>query len=76
MTYGSRITQRFPPDIKPRRPGVYIASVNDTIEDQFQRWDGKTWYRGSMNSQKAALQTEPDPQSHLVYWRGLNGEPK
>ena len=70
-----KLTEWFPPEVKPVRVGVY--EVDHPPGRWFRKWDGKTWLCGSKAPQRAAKNTlQLDHPSDRRSWRGLAEEPK
>lgn len=71
-----KLTPWFPPEVKPVREGVYIATV--VREETFYRyWDGRLWLTGD-NTVKGAYREagEGIPTWHQsIHWRGLAKAP-
>jgi len=75
------LTEWFPPEVKPIRPGIYLVKKFAHVDWLYWRyWDGDFWRTGivyecsapdtrfSKGLSKASIQD--------VQWRGLNKEPQ
>jgi hypothetical protein len=71
------LTPWFPPDSKPVRPGIYIATV--VREETFYRlWDGEAWMCGGDSVREAAREGREGTATYRqnLHWRGLAEQPK
>jgi hypothetical protein len=72
-----KLTPWFPPNMKPVRPGLYIASIGRRNRF-YRRWTGKRWLYGSYSQEDAAtMPARPWPEKdYPLHWRGLASDPK
>ena len=63
-----KISEWYPPDIKPVRRGVYITRKNNHIF--FQCWTGTYWNVRLCDIDKA-YKTKQRSQHQDVYWKGI-----
>jgi len=63
-----KLTEWYPPDVKPVRRGVYITRKNDNI--YFQYWTGTFW-NVRMGSIQLAEQVKQRSQHQDVRWKGI-----
>jgi hypothetical protein len=63
-----KITDWYPPDVKPVRRGVYITRKNDIIFFQF--WTGTFW-NVRMNNISQAEKIKQHSQHQEVHWKGI-----
>ena len=73
MMRNEELTPWFPPEIKPVRPGIYIASV--ARREFYRRWDGERWYYGDYTVEAAKKRRKKWPLQVPLLWRGLNYDP-
>ena len=64
-----KLTDWYPPDIKPVRRGVYITRKNETI--YFQYWTGTFW-NVRMSNVQLAEKVKQRSQHQDVYWKGIS----
>lgn len=69
-----KLTPWFPPEVKPVRVGVYIATVRKPSVF-YRYWDGESWLCGSFDQQLANA-SRPDWYGPPIHWRGLAKQPK
>lgn len=63
-----RLTDWYPPDIKPVRRGVYITRKKDQVF--FQYWTGNFW-NVRMMTIKSAENIKQRSQHQDVQWKGI-----
>lgn len=70
-----KLTDWFPPNVKPRHRGVYqIQSTIDALN--YSRWDGRRWHWGNESRDVAANTKDPKlDQDDWCPWRGLKEKP-
>lgn len=69
------LTPWFPPEVKPVRPGVYIATTLRR-ERYFRYWTGTAWLTGGSTVQEAEAERLlfcVNPEQ--MHWRGLASDP-
>lgn len=72
-----KLTEWFPEDVKPARPGVYetrlIGSAGYVIADGYSLWTGKRWNDTRTTVLLARIDSFRGMQSKM--WRGLAKKP-
>lgn len=63
-----KLTDWYPPQIKPVRQGVYITREKGNI--YFQNWTGHYW-NVRMSNIKLADEVKQRSQHQDVYWKGM-----
>ena len=70
-----KLTEWYPPHIKPKRKGIYITAVDPHVfHDQafwFQYWSGKYWKTRSNTILGAEALKEFQSGFQEVYWKGI-----
>lgn len=69
-----KLTPWFRPGIKPKREGVYIATISKR-EVFYRRWTAGGWTVGGWNIADAERATQISSIPHLIHWRGLAVKP-
>ena len=69
------LTPWFPANAKPVRAGVYEIQEDGTPA-WYRRWDGRYWYVGDAEPERAARETIVLVSYLRAPWRGLAEEPK
>jgi hypothetical protein len=71
-----RLTDWYPPTIKPKRKGVYLTMVKpDCVHDRgfwFQYWSGTYWKIRSDTIIGAYALKEFKSAHQDIYWKGIN----
>lgn len=70
----TELTPWFPPELKPRRPGIYQR--NYMWDPSYAYFDGQKWGFASFCVQKVKKPTRLDYSFEVLPWRGLAREPK
>lgn len=73
MSDKPKLTQWFPPSVKPARPGVY--ELGGTYRGEWAYFDGLRWGWASHSRSAAAAQFHTHGASQNKPWRGLAERP-
>lgn len=68
-----KLTEWFPPEVKPVRVGVYEVAYPPGR--WFRKWDGTRWMCGA-DTPEIAVERSAIPVETTFPWRGLAEEPK
>lgn len=79
MTYTEDdLTSWFPPDVKPRRKGIYQTNTypDSKLVPVFQYWNGREWGFFSIIFERAYERRFTRSVRQASQWRGLNKRPR
>lgn len=68
-----KLTEVFPPDIKPVYVGVYLASVLPIDDNTYRYWSGEKFMAacGSVEQALSAKDDETINKQCDIHWRGI-----
>ena len=71
-TLKTALTEWYPPDVKPIRPGVYEATINKPHNKfrWYAKWTGYAWSEG-VSTIKEAAKEDTISSFQNKHWRGL-----
>ena len=70
-----KLTEWYPGDVKPYRPGVYERSYGFTSNVGYAFFDGVDWFLRSHTKEDAITDKQKSRHKQLP-WRGLAQDPK
>lgn len=70
-TIAQEVTEWFPPEITPVRPGIYQLLNTSTDMIFYSRWNGSAWCVGCLEAKFAATFSRPSVVQFKWPWRGL-----
>lgn len=71
-----RLTDWYPPSIKPARVGVYQRDMRGTGNGQYSHWDGMFWGGWGGSIEIAARNAGGISSVQDANWRGLAKKPR
>ena len=66
-----QMTEWFPPEVKPKRKGIYERDYGLYFGIYYCYWNGKCFSCGGLNMDDAMLWRNDDSLKHHLRWRGL-----
>jgi hypothetical protein len=75
--YSMKLTEWFPPDVKPVRVGVYLRDYEDDFPDvpAYCYWDGVLWHPCETTPMGAFQLMDDRTVVQALKWRGLAENP-
>jgi len=71
-----KLTEWYPGDVKPARPGVYETRIKGDIRQWFQHWNGEYFGYSSPSTFGAYASRSSKSIFDFCEWRGLAHNPK